>query len=62
MTVKNLIKALSEYDEDLNVCLFIEHTDEITVKTDCYTTSTFGIGLDADGNEVYIYGVEGYFT
>ena len=61
MTVKNLIKTLSEYNENLNVCLFIEHMDEITTDVDCYLTDKFNVGLNADGNEVYIYGIHGSY-
>jgi hypothetical protein len=54
MTIKELKEKLNEYDfdEDVPVVLFIESNKHLVMCSD------FDIGLDADGEELYILGKE----
>lgn len=54
MTIKELKEKLNEYefDEDAPIVLFIESDKHLVMCSD------FDIGLDADGQELYILGKE----
>lgn len=54
MTIKELKEKLNEYefDEDVPVVLFIQSNEHLTMCKD------FDVGLDADGEELYILGKE----
>lgn len=52
MKVKELIKELSKFDDDLNITFFIQYPDNFEV---CYCDKMY-INVDADGNQVYCIG------
>lgn len=58
MTVKELIREFSLFDENLNVTFFIQNPDNSEVYY-CSKMRAMHINTDIDGNEVYFIGNHG---
>lgn len=65
MTIKELKKELNRFDENLQISFFIQHNmynkNNDLIGSKCIDCNKIYINLDADGNEVYMFGFSDIF-